>query len=72
MSEHQDGINLWLMKISGSLLTTLAILGYLDAVSEWETLLNIHIIVLSIILLVINLLGYSVYLIKVEVIRIPN
>ena len=64
--ETQDGINLFLIKLTGTALTVLTIFGYLDAVSNWGWLLNIHIIVFAIILLMINLLGYSVYLIKMK------
>ena len=64
--EHQDRINLFLIKLIGSALTALTICGYLDAVSKWDWLLNIHIIVSAIILLMINLLGYSIYLIKMK------
>ena len=64
--EHQDGINLILIKITGTALTALTIVGYLDAVSNWGWLLNIHIVLFSVVLLMINLLGYSVYLIKMK------
>ena len=64
--EHQDGINLFIIKLTGTVLTVLTICGYLDAVSNWDWLLNIHIILFSIILLLINLMGYSVYLIKMK------
>ena len=64
--EHQDRINLFLIKLTGTSLTALTICGYLDAVSNWGLLLNIHIILFAIILLMINLLGYSVYLIKMK------
>lgn len=64
--EHQDRINLILIKITGTALTALTIGGYLDAVSNWSWLLNIHIVLFSVILLMINLLGYSVYLIKMK------
>ena len=66
ITEHQDGINLFLIKLTGTALTVLTTFGYLDAVSNWSWLLNIHIIVFAIILLMINLLGYSVYLIKMK------
>ena len=64
--EHQDGINLFIIKMTGTVLTALTICGYLDAVSNWDWLLNIHIILFSVILLLINLMGYSVYLIKMK------
>ena len=64
--EHQERIELFLIKLTGTALTALTICGYLDAVSNWGWLLNIHIILFAIILLVINLLGYSVYLIKMK------
>ena len=64
--EHQDEINLILIKMTGTALTALTIGGYLDAVSHWEWLLDIHIVIFSVILLMINLLGYSVYLIKMK------
>ena len=64
--EHQDRIELFLIKLTGTSLTVLTICGYLDVVSNWDWLLNIHIIVFAIILLMINLLGYSVYLIKMK------
>ena len=64
--EHQDRIELFLIKLTGTALTALTICGYLDAVSNWGWLLNIHIILFAIILLMINLLGYSVYLIKMK------
>ena len=55
--EHQDRINLFLIKLTGTALTTLTIFGYLDVVSNWDWLLKIHIIVSAIILLIVNLLG---------------
>ena len=64
--EHQDRINLILIKMTGSVLVALTVCGYLDAVSNWVWLLNIHIVLFSVILLMINLLGYSVYLIKMK------
>ena len=64
--EHQERIELFLIKLTGTSLTVLTICGYLDAVSNWGWLLNIHVILFAIILLVINLLGYSVYLIKMK------
>ena len=64
--EHQDRINLFLIKLTGTALTTLTIFGYLDVVSNWDWLLKIHIFVSAIILLIVNLLGYSVYLIKMK------
>lgn len=64
--EHRDGINLFIIKMTGTVLTALTICGYLDAVSNWDWLLNIHIIIFSIVLLLINLMGYSVYLIKMK------
>lgn len=64
--ENQDRINVILIKMTGTALTALTIGGYLDAVSHWDWLLNIHIVIFSVILLMINLLGYSVYLIKMK------
>ena len=61
ISEHGDQINLLTIKISGTLLTALTVIGYVDSVSKFDDLLSIHIIVVSTILLVITLLGYSVY-----------
>ena len=52
--EHQDGISLFLIKMMGTTLTALTIFGYLDAVSNWDWLLNI--LVSAILLLIINLL----------------
>ena len=61
ISDHGDQINLLTIKITGTLLTVLTVFGYVESVSKFDHLLNIHIIVVSIILLMITLTGYSVY-----------
>ena len=61
ISDHGDQINLLKIKITGTLLTVLTVFGYVESVSKFDHLLNIHIIVVSIILLMITLTGYSVY-----------
>ena len=64
MLDNRDRINLLMMKMSGTVLTTLAIIGYLDSVSKFASLLRLHITALALLLLVVALLGYSVYLYK--------
>ena len=61
INDHIDQINLLVIKISGTLLTALTVIGYVESVSKFDHLLNIHIIVVSIIILMITLTGYSVY-----------
>ena len=61
ISEKMDEINLLMIKLLGTLLTVLTDIGYLDSVSRFEHILNIHIIVVAFILLMITLTGYSVY-----------
>ena len=61
MNLNRDDIDLWIMKTIGSILTIMAVLGYLDAVSKLEMLLIFHIIVVALFLLVIVQLGYSVF-----------
>ena len=62
ISDHRDQINLLTIKITLTLLTALTVIGYVDSVSKFDHLLNIHIIVVSTILLMITLTGYSVYI----------
>ena len=64
ISDNRDRINLCMIKMTCLILTVLAIYGYLDSVSKFATLLNLHIIALALLLLVVTLLGYSVYLYK--------
>ena len=61
ISDHGDQINLLTIKICGTLLTALTVFGYVESVSKFDHLLNIHIIIVAIILLMITLTGYSVY-----------
>lgn len=53
--------NLIMIKMSGTILVSLVIIGYLEAVSKFDQLLNIHILIVAAILLIITLAGYSVY-----------
>ena len=64
ISDNRDRINLCMIKMTCLILTVLAIYGYLDSVSKFATLLNLHIIAMALLLLVVTLLGYSVYLYK--------
>ena len=64
ISDNRDQINLFMIKILGTILTALAIIGYLVSVSKFDHLLNIHIVVLAFILLIMTLTGYSVYVYK--------
>ena len=59
ISEKMDEINLLMIKLLGTLLTVLTVIGYLDSVSRFEHLLNIHIIVFAIILLMITMKRFS-------------
>ena len=61
ISDHMDQINLLTIKISGTLLTVLTVIGYIESVSKFDHLLNLHIIIVAVILLMITLTGYSVY-----------
>ena len=55
ISEKVDEINLLMIKLLGTLLTVLTVIGYLDSVSRFDHLLTIHIIVIAIILLMITM-----------------
>ena len=57
ISDNRDQINLFMIKILGTILTALAIIGYLVSVSKFDHLLNIHIVVLAFILLIMTLTG---------------
>ena len=59
--DNIDKIELIMIKMLGTVLTSLAIIGYLDSVSKFDHLLNIHNLVVATILLMISLTGYSVY-----------
>ena len=59
--DNMDKIELIMIKMLGTVLTSLAIIGYLDSVSKFDNNLNIHNLVLATILLMISLTGYSVY-----------
>ena len=59
--DNMDKIELIMIKILGTVLTALAIIGYLYSVSKFDNNLNIHNLVLATILLMISLTGYSVY-----------
>ena len=62
--DNRDQINLFMIRILGTILTALAIIGYLVSVSKFDYLLNIHIMVVAFILLIVTLTGYSVYVYK--------
>lgn len=62
--DNIDQINLFMIKILGTILTALAIIGYLDSVSKFDQLLIIHNLVVAFILLIVTLTGYSVYVYK--------
>ena len=59
--DNRDKIELIMIKILGTVLTALAIIGYLDSVSQFDEHLTIHNLVVAFILLMITLTGYSVY-----------
>ena len=61
ISDNRDQINLIVIKVSGTILTAVAVIGYLDSVSKVEQLIKIHNILVAFILLMITLMGYSVY-----------
>ena len=61
LSDNRDQVNFFMVKILGTILTALAIIGYLDSVSKLDDHLTIHHLVVAFILLMITLLGYSVY-----------
>ena len=62
--DNRDQINLFMIKMSGTVLTALAIIGYLVSVSKFDHLLNIHIMIVAFLLLIVTLTGYSVYVYK--------
>ena len=62
--DNRDQINLFIIKILGTIFTALAVFGYLVSVSKFDYLLNIHIMVVAFILLIVTLTGYSVYVYK--------
>ena len=59
--DNRDKINLFIIKILGTILTALAIIGYLVSVSKFDHFLNIHIMIVAFLLLIVTLTGYSVY-----------
>ena len=61
LSDNRDQINLYMVKILGTMLTALAIIGYLDSVSKFDHHLTIHQLIVAFILLMITLTGFSVY-----------
>ena len=62
INDNQDKIDLIAIKMLGTILTALTIIGYMESVSKFDHLLNVHIIVVAFILLMITLTGYSVYI----------
>ena len=66
ISEKIDEINLLMIKLLGTLLTVLAVIGYLESVSRFDHLLDIHIIVVAILFLVITMTGFSVYVYRLS------
>ena len=66
ISEKIDEINLLMIKILGTLLTVLTVIGYLESVSRFDHLLDIHIIVVAILFLVITMTGFSVYVYRLS------
>ena len=64
ISDNRDQINLFMIKILGTILTALAIIGYLLSLSKFDHLLNIHIMVVAFLLLMVTLTGHSVYVYK--------
>ena len=66
ISEKIDEINLFMIKLLGTLLTVLTIIGYLESVSRFDHLLDIHIIVVAILFLVITMTGFSVYVYRLS------
>ena len=61
ISDNMDQINLIVIKVSGTILTALAVIGYLDSVSKFDQIIKVHNILVAFILLMITLMGYSVY-----------
>ena len=66
ISEKIDEINLFMIKLLGTILTVLTVIGYLESVSKFEHLLDIHIIVVAILFLVITMTGFSVYVYRLS------
>ena len=64
ISENRDKIELFIIKATGTILTLIGIIGYLDSVSRISLLLDIHYLILAAILLMITLAGFSVYVYK--------
>ena len=64
ISDNSDQINLFMIKIFGTILTAFATIGYWVSVSKFDHLLNINIMVVAFILLMVTLTGYSVYVYK--------
>ena len=48
ISDNMDQINLIVIKVSGTILTALAVIGYLDSVSKFDQLIKIHNILVAI------------------------
>ena len=66
ISEKIDEINLLMIKLLGTLLTVLTVIGYLESVSRFDHLLDIHVIVVAILFLVITMIGFSVYVYRLS------
>ena len=66
ISEKIDEINLFMIKLLGTILTVLAVIGYLESVSRFDHLLDIHIIVVAILFLIITMTGFSVYVYRLS------
>ena len=66
ISEKIDEINLFMIKLLGTILTVLTVIGYLESVSRFDHLLDIHIIVVAILFLVITMTGFSVYVYRLS------
>ena len=62
--DNVDKMNLFAMKTLGTILLFLAVFGYLESVSKFDHLLSIHISIAALILLLVSILGYSVYTYK--------
>ena len=61
ISDNRDQINLIMIKMFGTIITCLVIIGYLEAVSKFDQYLNIHSLFVAAIFMIITLAGYFVY-----------
>ena len=64
MDDMRDKVNLFVMKFLFVLLNAMAILGFLDSLRQFESVCKILVVICSCVVLIINVVGFSVFEIK--------